>query len=101
MPLRKGNTIAVKGDRGVVDNELRYLGINNDTLKLKLSTFADSIVVIGNNGERLSGIPRSDSLAFSLTKLKAYVRLEVYNPKTTMFLNPVIRTEGILPIINP
>jgi len=99
--LRKGNTIAVKGDRGVVDNELRYLKIVNDTLRLKLSTISDSIVVIGNNGERLSSLANSDSLLFSLTKLKAYVRIEVYNPKTSMFLNPVIRTEGILPTYKP
>jgi hypothetical protein len=29
------------------------------------------------------------------------VRVEIYNPKTSMFLNPVIRTEGILPTYKP
>ncbi len=99
--LRKGNSIAVSGERGVVDNDLRYMRVDNDTLRLRLAAPADSIRLIGNNGEVLATFSRTDSLVYPLKKVRTYLRPEVYNPKTVFYLNPVIRTEGILPVYKP
>ncbi len=99
--LRKGNSIAVAGKRGVVDNELRYLKVHGDTLRLHLAQPADSIRLVGNNGEALATFTTVDSVNFPIQKVRTYVRAEVYNKLTTFYLNPVIRTEGILPVYKP
>ncbi|GAB1349376.1 hypothetical protein MASR1M107_15900 [Ignavibacteriales bacterium] len=99
--LRKGNSVAVKGNNAELDNELRYLRVENDSMKLKLTMPADSILLIGNYGEVLGSFAKTDSLVYPLKKVKTYLRTEVYNPKTTFFLNPLIRTDGILPTYKP
>ncbi|KAB2908615.1 MAG: hypothetical protein LC102_02530 [Ignavibacteriales bacterium] len=99
--LRKGNSIAVKGDSGFVDNELRYLLIDGDSMRLKLQNPADSIRLISMNGSMVYTAVNSDSLSYFLQKVKGYLRAEIYNPKTSFFLNPLIRTNGILPAYKP
>lgn len=53
------------------------------------------------NGSMVYTAVNSDSLSYFLQKVKGYLRAEIYNPKTSFFLNPLIRTNGILPAYKP
>jgi ABC-type sugar transport system permease subunit len=99
--LKKGNTIAVSGENGEVDNELRFLKVESDTLRMKMTAPADSIIVIGNFGVTSNKITKSDSLVLPVKNFKTYLRIEVFNPKTVFYLNPIIRIDGSLPTYKP
>ncbi len=93
--LRSGKAYGVRGLNAKNGDKLQSVIVRNDSLSVEVSTIADSIRFIHQNGvikERFSTISKA---TIPLLKEDTYVRTEIFlDSNTTYYLNPVYRSVG-------
>lgn len=92
--LRSGSAYGVAGMGGINDNALQSVKVTGTKLLITLAEPADSIRLIGQHGSIRAKGYNSSNFSYQIKDTDSYIRAVVYNPKTTMYLNPVIRYEG-------
>ena len=89
--LKKGNAYAVCGQSGVAQSALKRLTVSGDTMHIKLVHKANAIRLIGQNGVLKKTVADSDSAMYIFKATDTYIRAEIINDKSKLYLNPVIR----------
>lgn len=92
--LKKGNAYSVYGQRGIAENELNYLQVNGDTINICLKQPANTITFIGQNGVVKKMEYNTAFASYIFKSDDTYVRTEVNNGHSKLYLNPVIRYTG-------
>ena len=95
--LRQGWSYAVLGRRGVNDVRLRDVAIRGDTLVVATDPGALSFTFVGQGGHIRSVVHASSRAGYLLRPEDSYIRTIVRTPRTTLYLNPVVRTPGRRP----
>lgn len=93
--LRAGRMYAVEGPPGGNDVGLEAFGLRGDTLELRLSGPAARVAFYGARGVRLASFAGVREARFVVPGGEPYVRAVVETGRTTMYLNPVIRYDGV------
>ncbi len=93
--LKKGNTYIVKGRRAVAANALRSLEVRSDTIIVKLAQPSQSIQFIGQGGEVRQTFTQLDSAIYVFKANDTYIRTEITDGDDIIYLNPVIRYNGL------
>ncbi|MBD3275032.1 MAG: hypothetical protein GF372_06955 [Candidatus Marinimicrobia bacterium] len=92
--LRVGSAYGVAGLGGINDNALESVNIAENKVSIRFAQPADSILLIGQHGTIRGKIYNSAHISYHFQTEDTYIRAVAYNPKTTMYLNPVIRYDG-------
>lgn len=92
--LKKGNAYIVQGKRGIAENALKSLIVTGDTMRLKLSNRANTIRLIGQNGILRQQQEYTDTAAYIFSADDTYIRAEISNSHSLLYLNPVVRYNG-------
>lgn len=92
--IAAGKAYGVSGWDGVMDNGLKSVEVNGLKLIVKCDSIADEIVFIGQNGTRMSAYKNVKTANYRFTGDDTYIRTEIVSPKTTLYLNPIFRTDG-------
>lgn len=97
--LQMGTSYFVKGWQGIDMLELKEMKVSNDTLKLLLSSEADSITLISDSGKTVKTATNSSSIEYKIDSTNTYVRAEAFisrpwNTYTKLYFNPVIRVDS-------
>jgi hypothetical protein len=92
--LRAGSAYGVAGLGGINDNALESVDIAENTVSIGFVQSADSILLIGQHGKTRAKVYDSANISYTFKTDDTYIRAVAYNPKTTMYLNPVIRYDG-------
>ena len=77
-----------------MDNGLRYVRIRNDSVLVEVERPAREICFIHDGGEIRNTFSDTDRAGVRLSPEDTYVRIEIENEKTRMYLNPVVRFDG-------
>jgi hypothetical protein len=93
--LRAGRTIAVAGHGAVTDVPVRAIALHGDTLRVTCAALARSITFIGQGGRVLARATGVAEAAYVVQPTDPYVRTVIVTPRTTMYLNPVVRYDGV------
>lgn len=93
--LVRGNAYAVNGKNAKNDNELMCIKIKGLAVEMQLQNKADSIKLIGQNGIVRNVFTNTDKTFYKFQSDDTYIRAIVYNKASTMYLNPVLRYDGI------
>ena len=92
--LHHGAMIAVKGKKGITDNKLKKVTVENNRLTIELDHPAKEISFYGQDGV-IRKIARNKGKAELDLNLKdTYIRTEIQNDQTLMLLNPIFRSDG-------
>lgn len=95
--MADGKSYAIWSLNQECDNLLSNCEINNQTIDIKFEKIADSILTIGQNGEILQKTYQSDSSCYMVKETDTYIRTVAYNANSHIYLNPIIRFDGIAP----
>lgn len=99
--LKKGNAYIVRGNKGIAENALKSLTVTGDTLlQLELTNVANTIRLIGQNGVSKQIEQHTDAAAYVFKPEDTYIRAEIINDNSIIYLNPVIRQQGHQPPVN-
>lgn len=93
--LSSGKAYGVWGSEGLNDNYIKKIKIDKDTLSILLGKEAKKITLIGQNGAEKAIFHQSDSIFYPLKVQDTYIRTVVENEKSSMYLNPVFRYDGV------
>ncbi len=93
--LRYGRSYAVSGENGNDKNKLVYCSVYDNLLDIKFENPADTIRLFGQNGKLLSLITNTNSIAYILDKTIKYIRTEAVTDKSVIYMNPIIRINGL------
>jgi hypothetical protein len=94
--LRAGRTIAVAGSGGVTDGRVRSVALRGDTLSVACDSAVKSISFVGQGGRVLQRTLGVASASYVVRASDSYVRTVIVTRRTTMFLNPVVRYDGVM-----
>lgn len=96
--IRDGRSYMIKnGD----ESHIRRIALQDDTINIELSVSADSIVLIGQQGEVKQRSIMSTNIDYLFLPQDTYIRAEIHLPGgVIVLLNPIVRTanEGVAPI---
>ena len=92
--LKKGNAYSVCGRKGVAENALKRLAVNGDTMHVKLLYKANEIRLIGQHGILKHTVNNSDSAMYIFKPGDTYIRAEIINDNSKLYLNPVVRSNN-------
>lgn len=92
--LKSGNAYIVHGKRGKAENALQSMQVTGDTMHLALTNIADTIRFIGQNGQIKQVTAHAKTASYTFRENDTYIRTEVVNKQTLIYLNPVIRYDG-------
>lgn len=98
--LMNGNAYAVTGKNGKNDNKLVSFTTSGLNVHIQIQNKADSIKLIGQNGIVKKTFFYTDKLFYNFKTEDTYIRTVIYNKATTMFLNPVLRYDGLAKPVN-
>lgn len=98
--LKSGRHYIVKGTGAVNLNYLRSLQMHGDTLRLRLAKPASEIRFIGQSGSVLAVSAQREVDGYVFNAVDSYVRVEVETNGQLMYLNPVVRYDGVQPPSN-
>ncbi len=93
--LKKGNAYIVKGKKGVSGNALKSLVVKADTMVVKLARPAQTVRFIGQQGVVRQTAAQQDSVAYVFRADDTYIRTEIIDGDDMIYLNPVIRYDGV------
>jgi len=93
--LSHGNAYAVNGKDAKNDNKLVEVTTNGLTVTVQLQYKADSIKLVGQNGIVRNIFADTDRAVYNFKVNDTYIRAVIYNKGSTMYLNPVLRYDGI------
>jgi hypothetical protein len=89
--LKRGDMYCVAGEGGVMDNGLVRVSARPKGVLIELEKPANSIRFVGSGGVVRDSVARAKRAYYRFKKDDPYIRVEVANPKTTFYLNPVYR----------
>lgn len=89
--LKAGKSYSVMGRRGINENELKSVVVENGKYNLELGQNALEIRLIGQGGDTLAKLFETNKLEYQIKPSDAYFRAEIVNKNSVIFLNPVIR----------
>lgn len=92
--LVKGNAYGVDGTNAENDNYLESVTTDSMAVVVKLKKKAKEIRLVGQNGLLRASILNSDHIKYIFAPEDTYVRAEIKNKKTKMYLNPIFRYDG-------
>ncbi len=92
--LKSGHMYGVVGRNAENKNFLSAVSINGDTLKITCTDTADAIRFIGQNGIEKQVTENIKQASYLLKPDDTYIRTEILNGKTRMYLNPVYRYDS-------
>ena len=95
VALRAGRHYGVRGHLAELDNGLRSLTVRGDTITVACDTTPTRITFIGEGGATLAAAAGVATAGYVARPGDPYVRVEITTPKTTMYLNPVVRWDGV------
>jgi hypothetical protein len=94
--LKAGRTIAVAGTGGRSEARVTSVTVRGDTLTVVCDTTVRGFAFIGQNGTVLHREDRGGrSASYVIRPSDTYVRTVIATARTTMFLNPVFRYDGV------
>ncbi len=93
--LVTGKAYGVEGRGGVNDNHLKSLQVQVQTMYLQLEKPAKEISFIGQNGKVRAVVHQADTASYTFLPDDTYIRIVINNEHTKMYLNPVIRYDGV------
>ena len=96
--LSNGNAYGVSGWDGVMDNGLKSVSVSGKTLTVECDSTANEILFIGQNGIQMRSYEATKKASFTFSDADTYIRPVIVSPKTRIYLNPVFRTNGALPV---
>jgi hypothetical protein len=91
--VKNGRAYMVKGKGGVDNNKLQYCRMKGNYLEAKFENKADTILVIGDEGEVKSIKTGTDKITCQFTPTNTYLRVEAHTAGSIILLNPLIRTK--------
>lgn len=77
------------------DIALAALTFSNGTLRLSISGAPATISFIGQNGDVRKTVKETSSAEYTFNPADTYVRAVARTPRTTIYLNPVVRYDGV------
>jgi hypothetical protein len=105
--LRAGRTYAVSGavDRPAQTEAIvTHVDVRDDTLAVSCAGAPASFCFIGQNGRVRKTVDRATMATYTLAADDPYIRTVIHTPNTVMYLNPVIRYDGVrlfVPVATP
>ncbi|MBV9963086.1 MAG: hypothetical protein JO072_12635 [Parafilimonas sp.] len=90
-----GSAYAVNGSDAKNDNKLVGVKTKGLTIEVRLQTKADSIQLIGQNGIVRKTFVNTNEAFYNFKNNDTYIRTVIYNKASVMYLNPVLRYNGI------
>ena len=96
--LRAGRTYAVfrKGALDAHDiTTLDTVTVDNGTVTVVVNGAPSIITFFGQNGVWRDARPQVNSLSYTMTDADPYIRIVVESPHTMLFLNPIVRWNGV------
>lgn len=94
--LKSGRMYGVTGKNGKNDILLERVAVENNRLSVSCTGTVNKIRFIGQGGIELKAATDTTAAQIDLKPDYHYVRTEISGPNNTLYLNPVIRTNGIL-----
>jgi hypothetical protein len=94
--MQKGDHYAVASYDGLCEeNRLSRCEIINDTLFISTIDTFNRLDFIGQNGRHMHSDIKDSRAAYVLQPEDTYVRVEIHHDHCVMYLNPVIRYDGV------
>lgn len=98
--LKNGRAYGVTGKGGINQNYIDTVFVNDQTASFGFFNKADRINLYGNNGDLKHSVTDTNFVSYTFKPSDSYIRTEVINGDTKMYLNPVIRFDGINTPVN-
>ncbi len=96
--MKRGNHYSISSyGGGCEDNRLTEFVIIGDTLRISLRDTFNRLDFIGQNGVHHHTVPRNTTASYLLRDSDPYIRAEIHQNTCVMYLNPVIRYDGVTP----
>jgi hypothetical protein len=89
--LKEGSTYCVAGEGGAMDNGVVGVSVRPKGVLIELEKPANSIRFVGSGGVVRDSVIGAKRAYYRFKPDDPYIRVEVANPKTTFYLNPVYR----------
>jgi hypothetical protein len=96
--LRAGRTYAIlrTGDRSTnADVALASVAVTDGALVVTTSGDPSTIAFVGQNGEVRKTVAEATTAAYTFNPADTYIRTVVRTPQSTLYLNPVVRYDGV------
>ena len=98
--LRSGRAYAVSRSNEIasaVDTRLGRVTLDGDTLTVTCAGEPSTFIFVGQLGAIRKTVYNTLSASYAFAREDTYIRTVIRSPRTAMFLNPVIRTDGDQP----
>ncbi|MFA8342701.1 MAG: hypothetical protein ACEPO8_06960 [Rhodothermaceae bacterium] len=92
--LKQGFAYGVTGSEGENKNYIDTVFVEDQKVTFRFTKKADEINLFGNNGEKRFSVADTNEISYTFKPSDSYIRTEVINDKTKMYLNPVVRYDG-------
>lgn len=98
--LRAGRTYAVRREQPGfgAENALLRQTVDGDTLVVEVARPADRLRCVGQGGAERAAVEGASALRCAPSKDDGYLRVEVTNGETVLFLQPITRERGNEPV---
>ncbi len=96
--LATGRAYAVSGNgehKDGVDAVLTSVDVHDGTLVVSLAGTPATILFIGQNGSVRKTAELATTASYTMMPQDSYIRIVIRTPNTVMYLNPVIRYDGV------
>ncbi len=95
--LRAGKMYSVSGSKAKLTIHPTRIEVRNDSLFVETDTIANVFHFINAPGNIADSVTNSNSAAYALKQNDTYVRIVIKNDANTLYLNPVIRYDEVIP----
>jgi len=92
--MKAGRMYGVEGKSGVNENALRKVEVRADSLIVELERPAREISYICDRGEVFRTFSHTNESKAQLEPRNTYIRIEIQNDQSRMYLNPIVRFDG-------
>lgn len=96
--LLSGKAFGVYTEYNTCENNFEGCHLSNDTVSVKFAIPADTILFIGQGGSVKHKVIKSDHASYKLKKNDTYIRIVAKNYESGIYLNPIIRYNGKVPL---
>ena len=94
--MKMGMNYGIASLNQACDNDLVSCQLENDNMiSIHFTNSADSIVITGQEGKVLKTVYKSDSINYQFNKKDTYVRTVAYNVNSNLYMNPILRYDGV------
>ena len=94
VALRQGRHVAIRGERGVADVQLRSVDVDQRGVTVRFAGSVTEIRFIGDHGRVLATVSGADA-RYEFSTNDSYVRVVARGANATLYLNPVVRYDGV------